>query len=83
MAKGEEYDNRRLAKIRRKALIGRLESSMGAKSLGELQDMTYGEKIRFMLTSGWILNAWYEKLLLIAFVVLGSWKILNLLGFFV
>lgn len=69
-------------KAKQKAIISKMENLVGTKSISELQDMSWGEKVRFVMMSSWILNLWYEKLGMLLFIFLGMWKILNLFGLF-
>ncbi len=74
---------RNSAKAKRKSLMAKMENSLGAKGINELHGMKLGEKINFVLSSAWIFNAWYEKVLMLLLVYLGGWKLLNLFGFFI
>ena len=78
----ERASANKTAKAKRKAILDKMQDSIGAKGINELSDMGWGEKIHFIMSSAWIFNAWYEKALLLAFVYLGGWKILNMFGWF-
>ena len=42
-------------KAKQKAIISKMENLVGTKSISELQDMSWGEKVRFVMMSSWIL----------------------------
>ena len=69
-------------KARQNAILAKIQGTADAKGISELQNMKFGEKVRFIMTSSWILNAWYEKVGFLLFIILGCWKILNLFGLF-
>lgn len=76
----ERARDRAASKAKRKAIMAKMENSIGAKGINELHGMSWGEKVSFVLSSAWILNAWYEKLGLIIIIFLAGWKLLNLFG---
>ena len=80
-AKDRKQD-RMIHKAKKKALIAKVENSLGAQGFNDLQGMTWGQKVNFVLISSWIFNTWYEKMGLLLFTFLGCWKILNFFGLF-
>lgn len=75
-------EERAAAKKKRQALMSRMNDALGAKGINELNNMSWGEKVNFVLSSAWILNAWYEKLGLLIVLFLAGWKFLNFFGWF-
>lgn len=74
----EKKVERDASKKRRNAILAKMQDSIGAKGLNELQGMTWGQKIGFVISSAWIFNTWYEKMIMLLLVYMGGWKILNL-----
>jgi hypothetical protein len=85
LSKYEKREERRAKRAEdkrmRRSMLSKIEQSLDAKDLSSLQGLTFYEKARFVLESSWILNAWYEKVLLLILIILSGWKVLNLFGF--